>query len=1230
MSERWEQVKEILALALERSPAERGGFVREACGDDSALRDEVESLIAHSSGADSLLEDSPVAHFLSFQPEAMVGKKVGAYRIIRAIGHGGMAVVYLGERDDQHFRKQVAIKMVLPGTNAQEIFRRFRNERQTLASLDHPNIVKLIDGGSTEEGVPYLVMDYVDGVPIDQHCEIHTLSIDLRLRLFCTVCSAVEYANGKHVIHRDLKPANILITRDGVPRLLDFGIAKLLDPDLFHTRMATQTSWRPMTPEYASPEQVRGQEVTKSTDIYSLGVMLYELLTDHRPYRATSQSLLEMERSICEDEAEKPSTVVGRTESRVSSSTHTTTVITPEQVARNRGMESIELRRRLQGDLDTILMKALRKDPRERYASALDFSEDIERHLAGRPVAARRPTFSYRGGRFLRRHKESAGTAIILLMLAAAVGTWEARHLWTHDAGAETATAPAGARRSVAVLGFKNLSARADTAWVSTALSEMLATELGAGEQLRTISGETVARMKTDLGLPDMDSLAPDSIQRVRRELNADYVVLGSYLDLGKDSGNQIRLDLHMQVAATGETIATVSESSGEEQLLDLITRCGRQLREKLGVAEVRDLQSAGVRASVSSSPEAMRLYSEGLAKLRTFDSLGAKDALERAVNADPSYPLAHVALAQAWTTLGYNENAVAEAKRALDLGAALSREDHALVEAHYYEASKDWDKAIQSYQTLYASFPDNLEYGLDLVNAQLGGERANDALSLLAKLRETSPEAKNDPRIDLSEAQAANLLSDNKRMIAAGDAAVKKSEASGARLLTARASLFQCRGYANLGEAQQAEIACDRARRVYDDSGDLSGEAQALHAAAEAPLDQGNLSKAQALYQQALALSRVTGDKRAIARELGNLAVVAVQEGDPVSAEKLDSEALQDYGDVGDKQGMAVVEANTGDLFHLEGRLDKAVTDYRDALVLAREVGHKSAEAIDLQLIGSVLMEQGELNDAAQMFQQAATIQQQTANDGYYADTLISMGELHRQRGDSDGAKKLFDEALSLRLHRGEAGSVAEAQLPLAELACDSNQGATAEKLAQGAAEEFEKEKESDAQILALALLSRALLEQGKSDGAQSAVSQAKLLSARSSDVAVRLVFEIDSANVLAAAGDLGGAEREAKSAAAEAHKLGFVQTEMEASLALGEIQLKASNPAAGRAELQQVAKVAHARGFILLERKASAAEANLKTVWRRGWDSNPRLSFPNTRFRGELLQPLGHLSAS
>ena len=345
----------------------------------------------------------------------MTGRRIGAYRIIREIGQGGMAVVYLGERDDQNYRKQVAIKMVKPGIDTEQVLQRFRNERQTLAALDHANIVKLLDGGSSEEGLPYLVMEYVEGLPIDQYCDLNKLSIDDRLRLFREVCSAVQYAHENLVIHRDLKPANILIAKDGVPRLLDFGIAKLLNPECFQTALVTRTDWRPMTPEYASPEQIRGQAVTTATDVYSLGVLLFELLTGHRPYRSAGQSLLEMERLVCETDPEKPSAVINRTEESVSRDGEDRTAITPESVSNQRGLQPAELQRRLRGDLDTIVMKALRKEPERRYGSVEEFSQDIERYLTGMPVQARKSTIAYRSGRFLRRHQESLAAVLTVL-----------------------------------------------------------------------------------------------------------------------------------------------------------------------------------------------------------------------------------------------------------------------------------------------------------------------------------------------------------------------------------------------------------------------------------------------------------------------------------------------------------------------------------------------------------------------------------------------------------------------------------------------------------------------------------------------------------------------------------------------------------------------------------------------------------------------------------------------
>jgi len=1198
MSEKWDQVKEILALALEQESGERNSFIRKVCGEDEELRAEVESLAAHYSGADSLLENSPAASLFSMQADRIVGTRLGAYRVVRVIGRGGMAVVYLGERDDDNFRKSVAIKMVMPGPNGEEIFRRFRNERQALAAIDHPNIVKLLDGGSTEEDLPYLVMDYVDGMPIDQYCDVHHLSIEERLQLFRTVCSAVQYAHEQLIIHRDLKPGNILITRHGVPRLLDFGIAKIINPEFFQTALTTQTNWRPMTPEYASPEQVRGQSVTKASDVYSLGVLLYELLTGHRAYRASVQSLLEVERTICEEQVEKPSSVVGRTEYQTSRSGITRSVITPEAAGANRSLDPNELRRRLQGDLDTIVLKALRKQPQDRYVSVAEFSKDIERHLSGKPVTARKLTIADHSGRFLRQHRESLTTALVFLLAMAGLIAWETRGIWKPTVGHGPSATRSHARSSVAVLGFKNLSGRLDTAWISTALSEMLAGELGAGGMLRTVPSETVARAKSDLSLPDTESLSAETLARLRTNLGSDFVVLGSYLDMGKASGTQIRLDLRLQDTAKGETIAQISQTSSEAEMLDLVSRTGRQLREALGVSEVSPFEATGVRASVPSNPDAMRFYSEGLDKLRVFDALSALDLLNRAAGADPSYPLVHSALARAWMRLGYNQNAIDEARKALDLAGKLSREDHALIEARYYEATKNWDKAIETYRLLFSVFPDSLEYGLYLANAQVGGERANDALNTVAQLRGLSGEAKEDPRVDLTEAEAAYLLSDSKRVVASAETTISKANASGARLVAARARLLQCRALASLGQPQASMAAGAEASRIYHEAGDPGGEAQAFHAAAEVPLNQGDLKLATSMYEQALAIARKIGDKRATARELGNIGVIFVQQGDFASGEKIYGEALADFRDVGDKHGMSVVIGNTGDIFHAEGKLGDALAEYRDALVLAREVGHKSSEGIDLQLIGNVLADQGDLGGAVEMYQRASEIQREIDDSSYYAGTLVSIGRVRRQRGDSDGAKKAYEESLALRERLGEKGTTAEAQVALAELACDLGQPAQAEKLAAGAVREFQVEQEADNELMAETVLLRSLLQQGKLGDARKADAFGNALYEKSKDVTIRFPFAIESAYAKAA-NDLAGAERLAREVAAEADKLGLVRIQLEASLAIGEIEQKGPNQAQGRVRLAKLANDARAKGFALIAREASAsASASSRVV--------------------------------
>jgi eukaryotic-like serine/threonine-protein kinase len=389
----WSEAKRLFAAALELTSDRRAEYLEAECQGKPALRAEVESLLENHARADNFFELIP----FHAKKDPLIGRRFGAWRLLREIGRGGMGVVYLAERADDQFRRRVAVKAVRPGFLDEQTVRRFENERRMLAVLDHPNIIRLLDSGITDDGIPFLVTDYVEGQTIDQFCDARGLSAKERLRLFREVLSAVHYAHQNLVVHRDLKPSNILVTPDGVPKLLDFGIARMLRPEYLGGPMAlTRTAMQPLTPEFASPEQVRGQPVTTASDIYSLGVILYRLLAGHHPFEGKLGSVLELERAVCETEPEPPST-------------------------RARGATGREAAaaRLLRGDPDNIVLKAMRLEPQLRYASAQHFSEDIRLYLDGYPISARRLSLWYRASRFAGRHRISCAAGAIFTIAIA-------------------------------------------------------------------------------------------------------------------------------------------------------------------------------------------------------------------------------------------------------------------------------------------------------------------------------------------------------------------------------------------------------------------------------------------------------------------------------------------------------------------------------------------------------------------------------------------------------------------------------------------------------------------------------------------------------------------------------------------------------------------------------------------------------------------------------------------
>jgi eukaryotic-like serine/threonine-protein kinase len=446
-TEKWRLVEDVYHAALETAAGQRAAFLDQACAGDETLRHEVESLLAAHDQAEHFLSqpagevatrlfttERESAAITATLPKSIAiatadpGQRIGHYKLIRELGRGGMGVVYLAERADEQYHKQVAIKLLRRGSYDESLLRRFRAERQILAQLDHPHIARFLEGGVTDSGDPYLVMEYIEGSPLDDYCDERKLSITERLKLFRDACSAAQYAHQNLIVHRDLKPSNILVTKEGVVKLLDFGIAKLLEIESFAlTVEETATGMRLMTPQYASPEQARGEALSTVSDVYSLGVILYELLTG-QPYRFDSRAPDDVVRIICESEPIKPSSAVTR-EGEIQTG-GVMKKITPESVSAARGEQPEKLRRRLADELDNIVLTALRKEPARRYASVEQFSEDIRLYLEGRPVRARKDTLGYRALKFVKRNRAGVITAVMvgLALLAGIVGTsWQAR-----------------------------------------------------------------------------------------------------------------------------------------------------------------------------------------------------------------------------------------------------------------------------------------------------------------------------------------------------------------------------------------------------------------------------------------------------------------------------------------------------------------------------------------------------------------------------------------------------------------------------------------------------------------------------------------------------------------------------------------------------------------------------------------------------------------------------------
>jgi eukaryotic-like serine/threonine-protein kinase len=738
-SDRWQRIKDLFHSALAIEAGHRATFLDKACADDPSLREEVAALLASDEGAEDFIETPPVEmaaeSLASDSANAMQGRRIGPYKIIREIGRGGMGVVYLAERADEQYQKQVAIKLIKRGMDTDTILRRFHIEQQILANLDHPNIAKLLDGGTTDDHLSYFIMDYVEGLPIDLYCDTHKLPTVERLKLFCTVCEAVQYAHQHDVVHRDLKPSNIFVTAESVPKLLDFGIAKLLNPEPSSRRSElTATSLRPMTLDYASPEQVRGGPVTPASDIYSLGVVLYKLLTGHYPYRIERHTPQEIERAICETEPERPSSAIFHVEQTSNDDGRTPGIITPESVSQTRDGEPTKLRRRLVGDLDNIVLKALRKESERRYASVQHFSEDIRRHLDGRPILARKDSFWHRGAKFLKRKKDvvlaATLAAVIPVLLAMGVS------LFTGRAQID----------SIAVLPFVNISGDPNTEYLSEGITESLMNQLSQLANLKVIPRASVLRYKGTEQDP----------QAVGNTLGVQAVLMGRVVQ----TGNDLTISAELVDTRNNRHLWGGKYTRKPSEILVLQEDIARQISAKLTRLTTAEREQLTKRDT--ENPAAYREYVLGRHFWNQRSGAQVRKALqhfERAIELDPNYALAHAGIADSYIAFATFRvrpgkeayvRARAAAVKALELNPALEEAHSVLAMVSLYH-DWDWATAEREFKRAVSLKPDDattrLRYGLALA----WFDRFDEGRREIAKGLEVDP---GSPLLNYSAAQ--------------------------------------------------------------------------------------------------------------------------------------------------------------------------------------------------------------------------------------------------------------------------------------------------------------------------------------------------------------------------------------------------------------------------------------------------------------------------------------------
>ena len=784
------------------------------------------------------------------------------------------------------------------------------------------------------------------------------------------------------------------------------------------------------------------------------------------------------------------------------------------------------------------------------------------------------------------------GVAVIFAILG--LITFVRPRLKGRTSTAEPASASAAtvtARRSVAVLDFHNASGQKDSAWLSTALSEMLSNELGAGDQLRIVSGEEVANLghRTDWS----GELTPDTTSRLGATLASDLLVTGSYTVTGAGKSETVRLDARVQDSRSGHILSEAAGTSSLQKVLPLVGEIGSKLRRDLALPAITGDEFAGVRASVSSNLDAERCYSLGLEKMRSYDAVTARDLFEQSAKLDPQFPMAHWALANAWSFLDDEKNASKEAKLALDGSAQLPEQERLLIEGFYSETQLDWKKAMSAYRSLNALFPDSLDYGFRLARAQWAGGEVAAARDSIHRLRQLPSPASTDPRIDLWEARFTASV-DRNRAVELTQTAAHKSQSLGLVLIYAHARLEECRDLGWAGHPQDALTACQEAKDIFLKAGDRRQTAITLWQIADRLCQQSRYAEALLSYNEALTFMRALGNRGGVAGVLNNMALIYEAQGDLAKAGQSYEEAARIDRELGEISNLTTTMVNIASVHSKSGDIVGALKIANQSLSLARTSANEGFVAESLSAVADLERQSGDLRQAQVHAQESSEIEHKIGDAPSLVESLSSLGGVFAAQGNSADAGKLYKEAVELSRKSNAATDVADLRLSLAVLSLDKRQASEAEALLREALKEFTADKLTGEILPVQIALARALLLQGKIAEASDLAAEAAMTARIVPNYPLLLDLLAVQAQIKSAGGKDSGAPLASDLAhlrlrIAEAYKKGYFQAASKAQVALLEIEYQ-QTPEVAQSRLTKLEETCRTRGYIAIANSASA----------------------------------------